>query len=105
MSAMKNDLKFSVPDTIAGSFRIRKKELGVRPVVPWHIPLHGRKHTLSIGSKFGPNVLADRLFPQTLEEANTSHVERSRHKALGPRPSSTNFQHISELFPVPRSDH
>ena len=34
-----------------------EKELAMRPVHPWHIPLHGRcayTHTLSIGSKQGP---------------------------------------------------
>ena len=34
-----------------------EKELAVRPVRPWHIPLRGyavRKHTLSVGSKSGP---------------------------------------------------
>ena len=41
------------------------------------------KHTLSIG---WPNALPNRLFPQTLEEANARHCEAPFHQSPGPRP-------------------
>ena len=84
-----------------------EKELAVRPVLPCHIPLHGRcAQTPTIPwIQGGPNAPP--------RSASPTNFERSQRWPLGiapstrfpgQRPSSTNFQHTSELYPVPRSD-
>ena len=52
-------------------------ELAARPVLSWHIPLHGRcaqTHTVN-RIQVRPNAIPDPLFPPTLEEANVSHCK------------------------------
>ena len=64
-----------------------EKDLAVRPVLSWHLPLHGRcaqAHTI-LRVQEGPNTLPDRLVPQTLEEASARHYETPFGQALGPR--------------------
>ena len=82
-----------------------EKELAMRPVLPWHIPLHGgcaQTHTIH-RIQIGPNALPDRLFPQTLEEANARHCETPFRQALGPRPLIQIF-HTSGLRPAQQLD-
>ena len=81
--------KVSLSGTIAGSFWIRKKkELSMRPVLPWHIPPHGccaQTHHPSDPSraKHPPRS----AFPTKLWRKPTPAIARhSLHKALGPTP-------------------
>ena len=78
MSALKQELKVSLPGNVAGLLlNQEEKELAMRPVLPWLIPLLGccaQTHTVH-RIQVGPNALPDRLFPQTLEEANASHCK------------------------------
>ena len=68
---------------IIGSFSRRKKELTTRPVLPWHIPMHGdcsQTHALS-RIQIEPNALPDRLHPQNVgERLCLHHCEASFHQ-------------------------
>ena len=86
MSALKKGLKVS--PTVASSFCIRKKkELAMRPVLPdtFHSMDAVRENTHYPSDPSKARRLPDRLFPQTLEEANAGHCETPFHQALGPR--------------------
>ena len=77
-----------------------ENELAVRPILPWHIPFHGRCAQIYLVYRIqvGPNALPDRLFPQTLEEASARHHETTLHQKLEPRPPkhfSTHFKALS----------
>ena len=83
-----------------------EKELVMRPVLPWHVPVHGccaQTHTMH-RVEVGPNALPNRRLPQIPEEANSSVWRKPFPEVLWPETFNTKFPHTSRLYPVPRSD-
>ena len=102
MSAVKKRLKVSPRGIVAGSFLIKKKKSS--PCGPY---FPGTFHSMGAVLKYthtiprvqvGPNVLPDRLLPQTLKVDCASHWRPHPPQGLGPRNTLARTLHALQRF-------